>query len=93
MKESRKHVAGRVQPQENHKGSITVKTEQDQKTDFAKTKLRENAVATDNKTGSFIRLETSVLSQSSSPPSVYFINVLIGLVLFLAASREVLILH
>ncbi|KAJ9171601.1 hypothetical protein P3X46_014944 [Hevea brasiliensis] len=92
-KKARKPVTALVLPQESPKESINVKTEKDQKTVIAKTnlKLRANATATCNKTDSFIRMETCLSSQSC-PPSVYFIKALIGLLLIIVVSREVLIL-
>ncbi|XP_020538384.1 protein NTM1-like 9 isoform X2 [Jatropha curcas] len=77
------------------KENITAKTEKDQKYVNAKTnmKLRDNSVTGNKKTGTFIRMETSLLSQGSSPPSFYIFNVIIGLILLIAAIRELLILH
>lgn len=56
-------------------------------------KLRSNQSASTHKKGRFIHLETPASSYGPSPPSVYILNVLVGLGLFLIILCEMLIFH
>jgi hypothetical protein len=56
-------------------------------------KSRSNGSAGNEKWGRFIHLETSTSSHTSTPPSVYLFNLVVGLFLFLIMLREVLIVH
>ncbi|XP_065859996.1 NAC domain-containing protein 86-like [Euphorbia lathyris] len=67
---------------------ITLKTERDQKMVTAKTSLMSTSGS--DKTCSSITTETSM---SYPPISVYIINVFIGLVVFVAAIKNFLVLH
>ncbi|XP_015572333.1 NAC domain-containing protein 101 [Ricinus communis] len=83
-KEARNQVTAINLPRESPKESIIMKTEKDQKMGSTKPNLnvKTNEMPGNEKTGSFIRLETSLLSQRPIPLSVYIVNVFVGLLLF-----------
>lgn len=56
-------------------------------------KPRSNGSAGNGRWGRFIHLETTTSSHTSTPPSVYLVNVVVGLFLFLIMLREVLNVH
>ena len=56
-------------------------------------KSRSNGSAGSGRWGRFIHLETTTSSHTSTPPSVYLFNLVVGLFLFLIMLREVLIVH
>ncbi|XP_011025327.1 PREDICTED: NAC domain-containing protein 69-like isoform X2 [Populus euphratica] len=56
-------------------------------------KSRSNGSAGNERWGRFIHLETTTSSHTSTPPSVYLFNLVLGLFLFLIMLREVLIVH
>ncbi|KAH8517076.1 hypothetical protein H0E87_005141 [Populus deltoides] len=56
-------------------------------------KSRSNGSAGNERWGRFIHLETTTSSHTSTPPSVYLFNLVVGLFLFLFMLREVLIVH
>ncbi|XP_052306404.1 NAC domain-containing protein 4 isoform X5 [Populus trichocarpa] len=56
-------------------------------------KSRSNGSAGNEKWGRFIHLETTTSSHTSTPPSVYLFNLVVGLFLFIIMLREVLIVH
>uniref|UniRef100_A0A6M2F4R9 NAC domain-containing protein n=1 Tax=Populus davidiana TaxID=266767 RepID=A0A6M2F4R9_9ROSI len=56
-------------------------------------KSRSNGSAGNGRWGRFIHLETPTSSHTSTPPSVYLFNLVVGLFLFLIMLKEVLIVH
>lgn len=76
------------------KENFVVESKKDWKMAPAETSLksRTNGSAGNSKLGSFICLETPPLSHKQCPPSVYVVNVLVGLVLFIVFTREVFVL-
>nr|TKR70917.1 hypothetical protein D5086_0000305730 [Populus alba] len=56
-------------------------------------KPRSNGSAGNGRWGRFIHLETTTSSHTSTPPSVYLVNLVVGLFLFLIMLKEVLIVH
>ncbi|XP_050237444.1 NAC domain-containing protein 69-like [Mercurialis annua] len=95
VEEARKPANAANLPHKSSKESIPVQTEKNQKMISAKAslKLRTTEMEDNKKMGSFILMQISPLSQKPSPPSVYAVNIFIGLLLFIAVSREILILH
>ncbi|KAL9348092.1 hypothetical protein Peur_059458 [Populus x canadensis] len=56
-------------------------------------KSRSNELGGNDRKGRFIHLETTISSHGSSPLSVYLLNAVLGLLLFLIMLREALIVH
>lgn len=56
-------------------------------------KSRSNELGGNDRKGRFIHLETTISSHGSSPLSVYLLNAVLGLLLFLIMLREALTVH